>query len=99
MVLREELFQHECLEEPTRVSEVPLCGAGFRHGLNDEILRFQCFTQLRGETSNTTIPLLQLRFEYGDFLLCSASHSRRTGVGWQWFRNCVHLISSFELKL
>ena len=75
MVVREELFQNECLKEPAGVSQVPFCGAGFRHGLNDVIFRFQCFAQLPGETSNATIPLLQLGFGCWDGLLRSASGS------------------------
>jgi hypothetical protein len=98
MVVRKELLQRERLEKPAGVSQMPFCGAGFRHGLDHVIFGFQCFAQFLGETPNTTIPPPQFGFGGWDGFLHRPRSGRAGGVRWQGFGECVHFFQCSSVK-
>ena len=83
MVIREELSEYERLEKPAGVGHVPLGRAGFRHGLDDIILGFQCFADFVGKPSYVTIPEQQFGLRSGvPFALASPCP--------RYFNCCIH---------
>src|SRR5262249_20684491 len=94
LVLSQAWLQDERLEEPGRVSQVPLHRTGFGHGLEDIILRQERFTQLARCTAHglvTACKRLPLRSSPRCVLArCCRSASRyfdghaRFSTWWDW---------------
>jgi hypothetical protein len=46
-------FQYKFFKKPGHMGQVPLSGADIRHGLDDEVFRFQVTTEFQRRTAHT----------------------------------------------